>query len=71
MSVTILEALENAEINLDNVTRIGLMILPLAKEQLHNAKTLLENGYGIDDEIEPLIEKYGNVESVPDKEVKP
>ena len=68
MSVTILEALENASMNLDNIKAIGVGILPLVKSQLDNARGLLEKGYGIDDEVEPLLEKYGNLESVPDKE---
>lgn len=68
MSVTILEGLMNAEINLDNVRMLGPAIVPLAREQLHNALTLLEKGYGIHDEVEPLLEKYGAVENVPDKQ---
>jgi len=68
MSVAIIEALMNAEANIDNVSKIGIGILPMAKEQLHNAITLLEKGYGIYDEVEPLLEKYGDVENVPDKE---
>lgn len=68
MSVTILEALENANMNLDNVKTIGLAILPLAKQQLNNAVVLLEKGYSIDEEVEPLLEKYGNVDNVPEKE---
>jgi len=68
MGVTILEALENASMNLDNMKAIGMGILPLVKSQLDNARRLLEKGYGIDDEVEPLLEKYGNLESVPDKE---
>ncbi len=65
MSVSILEALQNAEINLGN-GGFGLM---LAKSQLHNAVTLLEKGYSIDDEVEPLLEQHGDVESVPEKAV--
>ena len=68
MSVTVIEALENAEMNLENAKRIGLAILPLAQEQLHNAIVLLDKGYDINDEVEPLLEQYGSVESVPDKE---
>lgn len=68
MAVTILEALQNANHNLDNVARMGIALLPLAKAQLNNAVTLLEKGYGIDDEVEPLLEQYGDVESVPEKE---
>jgi hypothetical protein len=69
MSVTILEALQNAGCNLDNMSIIGLTLLPIVKEQLHNATTLLEKGYSIYDEVEPLLEKYGSVENVPEKEV--
>ena len=67
MSVSILEALQNANYNLDNLKTMP-MLLPLVKEQLNNAATLLEKGYGIDDEVEPLLEKYGDVENVPDKD---
>ncbi len=66
MSVTILEALQNAEINLENVKKLGTSILPLAQQQLHNAVTLLEKGYTTDEEVEPLLEKYGDVENVPE-----
>jgi hypothetical protein len=64
MSVSIIEALQNAEIN---IKRIGPAILPLAQGQLHNAITLLDKGYSIHDEVEPLLEKYGDVENVPEK----
>lgn len=67
MSVSILEALQNANYNLDNLKTMP-MLLPLVKEQLNNAATLLEKGYGIWDEVEPLLEKYGDVENVPDKD---
>lgn len=67
MSVSIIEALQNAEINIENVKRIGPAILPLAQGQLHNAIVLLEKGYSIDDEVEPLLEQYGSVEDVPEK----
>lgn len=67
MSVSILEALQNASLNLDNVKYLGPAILPLAKEQLDNAIVLLEKGYDIDDQVEPLLEKYGSVEAVPAK----
>ncbi len=67
MSVSILEALLNANNNIDNVAKM-LMLLPLVKEQLNNATTLLEKGYSIHDEVEPLLEKYGIVENVPEKE---
>ena len=64
MSVTIFEALQNADHNLRNATFIGTL---LAKEQLHNAVVLLDKNYSLDDEVEPLLEKYGIVENVPVK----
>lgn len=68
MAVSILEALMNAEVNIDNVKTLGTAILPLAKEQLHNAIVLLEKGWPIYMKVEPLLEKYGNVEDVPEYE---
>ena len=67
MRVSIIGALQCAEMNIESVKRIGLAILPMAQEQLHNAIVLLDKGYGIHDEVEPLLEKYGDVENVPDK----
>jgi len=66
MSVSILEALQNANYNLDNLKTMGIGMLPLVKEQLNNAVILLEKGYGIDEEVEPLLEKHGDVEKVPE-----
>ena len=65
MSVTILEALENANYNLRNN---GLLGMSLAKEQLNNAIVLLEKGYSLYDKVESLLEKYGSLEKVPEKE---
>lgn len=65
MSVSILEALQNADYN---ITNNGVLGANIAKRQLHNAVTLLEKGYSLDDEVEPLLEQYGEVDSVPDKE---
>ena len=67
MAVTILEALENAKANLDNFDVIGTAILPMVKSQLNNAIVLLEKGYDLYEEVEPLLEKYGKVDSVPEK----
>ena len=65
MAVTILEALQNAHFN------IVKSKLPfqwnLGKDQLHNAITLLDKGYDVYDEVEPLLEEYGTVEDVPEK----
>ena len=63
MAVSILEALENADYNLQNNGAMGAMI---AKMQVHNATILLEKGYGIYTEVEPLLEKYEKVEDVPE-----
>lgn len=67
MSVTILEALQNAECNLNNVTWLGVGVIPRAHEQLHNAINLLEKGYSIIEKIDPLLEMYGTVEKVPER----
>jgi hypothetical protein len=71
MAVTIMEALMNADLNLSNVKRQRVMaafVVGLAAEQLHNAVELLNKGYSLNDEVEPLLEKYGDVEQVPEKE---
>ena len=47
---------------------MGLGLLPLLKSQLNNAIVLLEKGYSVYDEVEPLLEKYGDVENVPDQD---
>lgn len=65
MAVTILEALQNASLNLDNLKKTGIELLPLVKSQLNNAVVLLEKGYDLEDEVKPLLEKYGDVNSVP------
>lgn len=67
MSVSIYEALWNANYNLRNNGMIGLA---LAKDQLNNAVVLLEKGYELHEEVEPLLEKYGDVKSVPEREPK-
>lgn len=67
MSVSIIEALYNAELNLKNVKSLGTIILPLAQEQLHNAIVLLEKGYSLHDQVEPLLDEYGDIDLVPDK----
>jgi len=63
MAVTILEALQNANVNLKANNTLQLLI---AKDQLNNAVTLLEKGYSMAEEVEPLIEKHGSIEDVPD-----
>ena len=65
MSASIIEALQNADYNMDNAMKMP-MLLPMVKEQLHNATVLLDKGYSIWTEVEPLLEKWGDVENVPD-----
>jgi hypothetical protein len=65
MSVSILEGLQNTNINLDNLKTMGMAFLPLVKEQLNNAVVLLEKGYSLETQIEPLLEEYGDVNNVP------
>lgn len=65
MAVTILEGLQNANHNLNNL-RLNLVLYPLVKAQLNNAVTLLEKGYPVETLIEPLLEEYGRVEDVPE-----
>ena len=63
MSVSILEALQNADYNLSKNGSLGAMI---AKNQVHNAVVLLEKGYDVYQQVEPLLEQYGDVEHVPE-----
>lgn len=65
MAVTIFESLMNADHNIRHGTAIGMVF---AVDQLHNAVTLLEKGYSLQDEVEPLLEKFGSLDSVPVKE---
>lgn len=67
MSVSIIECLQNANYNLDNLSRMP-MLMPMVKEQLNNAVVLLEKGYGIWEEVEPLLEEFGSVDNVPEKD---
>ena len=64
MSVSILEALQNAQVNFKGNFPFQRK---LAENQLRNAIILLEKKYDVDEQIEPLLEKYGNVENVPEK----
>ena len=64
MSASILETLMNAEINLVN-NRMSSFAVELGEQQLSNAITLLKKGYGCHELVDPLLEKYGDVEAVP------
>ena len=63
---TILEALENAEMNLGN-TRLGAIGNEIGLNQLHNARVLIEKGYSPYSDVEDLLGD-GVVEDVPEKE---
>lgn len=68
MAVTILESLQNATYNLETVQKTRMyQLLPMAASQLKNATTLLEKGYDLEDEVEPLLEEFGEVDNVPEK----
>jgi hypothetical protein len=64
MSVTIFEALMNAKYNICEASHP--FQLEIGKRQLYNAVTLLENNWPMDTEVEPLIEKFGEVDLVPE-----
>lgn len=66
MSVSILEALQNAQINLQNLGADSHPIGRLAMMQLNNGIVLLEKGYPVETQVEPLLEKHHAVENVPD-----
>ena len=68
MAVTILEALQNADYNFNSAMGSYAAIQEMAKEQLHNAVTLLEKGYDLFDEVEPLLAEHGNIDAIPEKE---
>ena len=62
---TIIEALGSADRNLSNKA-IPPQMKEVGLSQLHNCVELLEKGYGLNEEVEPLLEKEGDVDSVPD-----
>jgi len=65
--ITILETLQIAEYNLRSRHPLSAEI---ARDQLHNAIALLEKGYSLYDSVDLLLEKFKNVESVPEKPEK-
>jgi len=64
MALSILEALQNADYNLSNNGILGARI---AQEQVHNVYTLLEKGYGLNENIGDILSEYENVEDAPKK----
>lgn len=61
---TIFDTLQNADHNI----KYGGIAFLLGKEQLHNAVTLLEKGYGLYDDVEELLSKYGGMDNASGKE---
>lgn len=68
MSVSILEALQNADYNLSEGKGLA-PIEAIGKRQLHNAVVLLLKDYPLSEHVEPLLEQYGTVENVPINQV--
>lgn len=66
MAVTILEALQNARYNLIDNKGVGIA-WAIGKMQLDNAIILLEKGYGLHEEVDPLLDCHGDAKSVPEK----
>ena len=65
MNVTIMEVLQKAKFNLAETShpdqkRVGI-------DQLSNAVTLLEKGYGLHDNFDLALGEYGDIDSVPNK----
>ena len=65
MEITIMDILKAADYNLGQ----DRMMEPVAREQLHNAITLLDQGYDLYDtvDVDALAAKYGSLEDVPEK----
>lgn len=62
---TILETLQNAKHNL-NTSSEGMQ-RGIGLSQLNNAVELLEKGYNLQDDIDELIEEFGEFDDIPDK----
>jgi len=65
---TILESLENAKYNLDNIPKAGSFAIPIIKEQLQNSIILLEKGYPIHTDMDKLLDKYPDLTKAPEHE---
>jgi len=67
MSTSIMETLQNAHINL--IENEGHTFPEaIGRMQLHNAVRLLEKNYGLDADVDDLLDEHQSVESVPEKE---
>lgn len=66
MSVTILEGLQNAKINLIDNRGVGVAGM-LGRQQLTNCIALLEKGYDPHDNFDEIMEGHESIDAVPDK----
>lgn len=64
--MTIFETLQNAEYNLVK-NRMHDLCFDVGKAQLRNAIALLDKGYGLFDDVEPLLKGVQHIEDVPEK----
>ena len=65
MSVSILETLQNAKINLVENAGTGFGEL-IGRGQLTNALILLEKGYPLEVEIDPILEAHPDLNTAPE-----
>lgn len=63
--VTILEALQNAKINLIDNKQVGFC-WAIGAEQLLNSVCLLEKGYPVHTLVEGILEQYPNIADAPE-----
>lgn len=64
MSVTVIETLQNSQMNMETVGKMGAgknPIFAIGMEQLNNAIEALENGKGADDVIQENL--FGDVDT--------
>lgn len=61
---TILEVLQSACRNLEQAQ--NPQVLRIVKQQVHNSTSILEKGYGVDQDIDDLIDNYGAIDNIPD-----
>lgn len=66
MSVTIMEVLQGAKINLVE-NKNSFLAVSLGRQQLTNVVELLEKGYSLDDDFDTVMGDAETVEDVPNK----
>jgi hypothetical protein len=63
---TILEALQNANFNLNENPAAGTFAEVLGKAQLRNAVVMLDKGYGLSTDIEAMLLQHRDLSLVPE-----